>query len=76
MGHLLLYILIAIVAIVVVLWAGFKITGSIIGIIFWLFIKLPVAILLFVFGMFLCISIILIKPGIGCMRMAGEMLFG
>ena len=76
MGHLLLYILIAIGALILIIWAGFKITGSIFGILFWIVVKLPVAMLLFVFGLFLCISIILIKPGIGCMKMAGELLFG
>ena len=76
MGSLLLFILIAIVAVVAVLWAGFKITGSILGVLFWLVVKLPVACFLLILGLLMCVSIILFKPGTTCIRMAGEMLFG
>ena len=74
MGHLILYILIAIAAVILLLWAGLKITGSILGILFWLVVKLPISIVLFVVGALMCCTIIFIPVGRTFIRGAGAVL--
>lgn len=58
----------------IVLWVGYKITGTLFSVFVWLFVKLPCALLVAFIGFALCITVFLIPIGKNCFRIAIQIL--
>ena len=58
----------------VLFWMGFKITGAVFTVLFWLFVKVPLGLTLAVLGLVLCVTILLIPLGIGCLKLAFKLI--
>ena len=69
-----LEIIIVLGILTLILWIGYKITGTLFAVCMWLFIKVPCALCIGIIGLLLCVTIILIPAGSWCLKMSGRLL--
>ena len=56
------------------LYIGFLITGAFLSAFFWLFVRLPAALFFIALGAAFCVTLIFIPLGIGCFKLAFQVL--